>query len=89
MSSESKLGKIPQPVKRVKCGEHGRRPGYAICKHIIEQGAAVRGVTHPHEVENGIGSIVCDAVSTDNHTADDLVIICADCAEKFLVQVMH
>lgn len=74
----------------VQCDEHGECTGYAICKHILEQGKPVRAVTHPNPDATGIrrtiGSIVCHEMHPDEHSIDDgpngIVILCKRCADE-------
>jgi len=74
----------PREPKLIQCDTHGPRTGYAICRHIVDQGKPVTFVSHPNPSLLGlhatIGSIGC-ALGADGHTARDLILVCRDCAE--------
>lgn len=61
--------------KLVICSDDGLRPGYLICLHVLD---GIRPQTHVIEPKPGaLGEILCSA---NNHTAEEITLICDVCA---------
>ena len=63
----------------VECAVHLRRPGYAVCCHIVDDNAPV--ALHDAPTSHDVGQMVC--ASTD-HPESTIRIVCAECAAKWI-----
>jgi hypothetical protein len=75
--------------KTVTCEAHpGRHLAYIACTHVVQNGAAT---AHFREAKpDDPGEMLCLACASrlKTLTADDLILICGHCAEKFFTGSM-
>jgi hypothetical protein len=55
---------------------------YCICLHVINQGHPVASVYPPDESNEFVGSIVCGLKKANDHTVDELTLLCNVCCEE-------
>ena len=71
----------------VICEQHPDEPpapGYCVCRHVRQHGAAIADYQAP--TPRALGAVLCDACATraDELGLDDLIFVCATCVDALL-----